>query len=104
MLLSIPFLCSKFTPLHIYPSQIQMDSTLHATFKPWATPQPKPPPLHKLLNSPNSSCSTHHDLPCSTLPLPKHALPARLPAKVCVLSSTGTWLASPSVPKFLPQL
>ncbi|KAI1934746.1 hypothetical protein LOZ66_005601 [Ophidiomyces ophidiicola] len=84
-----------------------MNSTFHATFRPWALPHPKPPPSHKPPNSSTSACSPppkpHHDPPSSTLPPPKHHLPARPPAEVCVPSSTDTRLASPSVPKFPPR-
>ncbi|KAL4977393.1 hypothetical protein BDW66DRAFT_158998 [Aspergillus desertorum] len=57
-------------------------------FKPWAPPPTKP--LHRTpsICSPRTQNSPHprpsHALPPSTLPLPKHHLPARPPAEVCM--------------------
>ncbi|KLJ13699.1 hypothetical protein EMPG_11380 [Blastomyces silverae] len=84
-----------------------MNSAFHASFRPWVPPHPKPPPSHKPLYSSTASRSPppspHHDPPRSTLPLPKHHLPARPPAEVCVPSSIDTRPGSLSALKLQPQ-
>lgn len=71
-------------------------------FKPWARSYRKPSPPKKPPNPctariPKSPCpkSYHASLP-STLPLTKHHLPARPPAKVCMHISANTRLSTPS--------
>ena len=65
-------------------------------FKPWAPPYKKPFSPYKSPNSksPRTQKSPHpkpyHDSLSSTLPLPKHHLPARPPAEVCVHISANT--------------
>jgi hypothetical protein len=78
-------------------------------FKPWAPPHGKPFLPHKPLNSrsPRTSNLPHpkprHDSFPSTLPFPKHHLPARPPAKVCVHISTNTQPRTPLSSQFQPQ-
>ncbi|KAH1599094.1 hypothetical protein KXX34_007611 [Aspergillus fumigatus] len=69
-------------------------------FKPWAPLPAKPFPSHRTLNacSPRTP-NPHNPEPChvpppSTLPLPKHHLPARPPAEVCVHVTANTQLES----------
>jgi hypothetical protein len=69
-------------------------------FKPWAPLPAKSFPPHRTLNtcSPRSPSPPDpepcHVPPPSTLPLPKHHLPARPPAEVCVHVSANTQLES----------
>jgi hypothetical protein len=72
------------------------------SFKPWAPPPRKPFPPHEMPTACNPRPpsplhpETSHDSPPNTLPLPKHHLPARPPAEVCVLVSANTQLYTPS--------
>ncbi|GMG38900.1 unnamed protein product [Aspergillus oryzae] len=78
-------------------------------FKPWTPPHTKSFSRHKSHKSrtPRASNLTHpkprHDSLPSTLPFPKHSLPARPPAEVCMNISTntqpGTPLSSQSQPR-----
>ncbi|KAL2871267.1 uncharacterized protein BJX67DRAFT_219589 [Aspergillus lucknowensis] len=71
-------------------------------FKPWALPPRKPFPPHKTPNkcSPRSQKPPHrkpsYGFPSSTLTPPKHHLPARPPAEVCVHVSASTQPCTPS--------
>ncbi|KAB8256813.1 hypothetical protein BDV32DRAFT_90643 [Aspergillus pseudonomiae] len=81
-----------------------MFPTFHINnFKPWAPPHTKPFPPHKSLTSraprtpiPTPKLDTpppykpRHDSFPSTLPTPKHCLPARPPAEVCLRISADT--------------
>ncbi|KAE8334489.1 hypothetical protein BDV24DRAFT_156818 [Aspergillus arachidicola] len=73
-------------------------------FKLWTPPHTKSFSQHKSHKSrtPRASNFTHpnprHDSLTSTLPFPKHSLPARPPAEVCVNISTNTQPASPPGP------
>ncbi|KAL4759744.1 uncharacterized protein BDW70DRAFT_78109 [Aspergillus foveolatus] len=69
-------------------------------FKPWAPPPTKPlhrTPSIRSLRAPNSpQPKSSHVLPPSTLPLPKHHLPARPPAAVCMNVSASSQPCTPS--------
>ncbi|KAL4863853.1 hypothetical protein BDV12DRAFT_201720 [Aspergillus spectabilis] len=90
----------KKSPFPQYAPHIHMNG-----FKPWAPPLTKPFPPHKTPNacnprpprppSPFRRKPSHGSSP-STLPLPKHHLPARPPAEVCVLVSANTQPHTPS--------
>lgn len=78
-------------------------------FKPWATPHRKPFSPHK---SPIPSTPRTQKLPCpkpfytflpSTLPIPKHHLPARPPAEVCVHASANAQPRIPLTSQFQPR-
>ncbi|KAL3429154.1 hypothetical protein BDV09DRAFT_203283 [Aspergillus tetrazonus] len=71
-------------------------------FKPWAPPPAKSFSLRRTpsICSPSTQNSPHprpsHALPPSTLPLPKHHLPARPPAEVCMNVSASSQPCTPS--------
>lgn len=93
---------SEILPSRNMPSPAQISPPFHANFKRWAPPYPKLLSSHRSLPSHSSvsRCSPPskpcHDSPRSTLPAPKHHLPARPPAEVCVPSSTNTEQCTPS--------
>ncbi|KAL4766945.1 hypothetical protein BDW60DRAFT_170704 [Aspergillus nidulans var. acristatus] len=74
-------------------------------FKPWAPSPRKPFSLHKTSNtcSPRPKNPPHpkpcHGSPPSTLPLPKHHLPPRPPAEVCVHVSANAQPSTTSSPQ-----
>ncbi|KAL4899377.1 hypothetical protein BDW74DRAFT_171554 [Aspergillus multicolor] len=75
------------------------------SFKPWAPPSAKPFSQHRIpsICSPRTQNFPHpkptHVLPPSTLPLPKHHLPARPPAEVCMNVSASSQPCTPSSPQ-----
>lgn len=79
-------------------------------FKPWAPPNRKPLPPQKSPNSCSPSTQNpprtkiYHNSITSTLPSPKHHLPARPPAEVCVLANAGSQSClPPSNPRSEPR-
>lgn len=92
------------------PISCNMLPTFHMNnFKPWAPPHTKPFSPHESLNSRSSRTSNlprpkpRHDSFPSTLPFPKHHLPAPPPAEVCVHISTNTPPRTPLSSQFQPQ-
>lgn len=82
---------SQDTPIHLLISPPEMVPTFHMNdFRPWAPPRKKLFSPHKSLNSPpprtqnTARPKPYHNAPSSTLSVPKHHLPARPPAEVCV--------------------
>ncbi|EFW16402.1 hypothetical protein D8B26_005740 [Coccidioides posadasii str. Silveira] len=82
------------------PPPAPFNPTLYANFKPWAPPHPKSLNSHALVAScslPSKSChDSPRNTPRNTLPPPKHHLPARPPAEVCMSFSTNTKPYTPS--------
>ncbi|KAL2811451.1 hypothetical protein BDW59DRAFT_57789 [Aspergillus cavernicola] len=92
------------------PITYNMLPTFHMKhFKPWAPPHRKPFSPHKSPNSSSPRTQTlprpkpYHDSLPSTLPLPKHHLPARPPAEVCVHISANTRSNTPLSSQFQPR-
>jgi hypothetical protein len=96
------------------PQNIPISCNILPTFhmnnsKPWAPPLRKPFSPHESVNSRSPRTSNlprpkpRHDSFPSTLPLPKHHLPVRPPAEVCVHISTKTRPCTPLSSQFQPQ-
>lgn len=112
--LSFPFPLSRSVCLKILQflliSPPEMVPTFHMNdFRPWAPPRKKLFSPHKSLNSPpprtqnTARPKPYHNAPSSTLSVPKHHLPARPPAEVCMHIGANTQLCEPTSSQFQPR-